>query len=170
VLLLYSKEKPPDTTVCPERWGLEKSDTQGMHEIQELGSRWSLSYSRKLSLFGRAVAKTREAWQTLTLYRARISKVHQTPPGLGKTIWSCSLYQWHTNCKKNGEKRPFFGGDIWEMNFWYHLQSDYKTLCIHRLHYTIVRLQQTLNTLHYSPTTCFPTTINRLWIHTLHFG
>ena len=67
------------------------------------------SCGRKRGLFGHDVAKSREAWQTMELYRARISEVHQTPPSHGKPIWAYRECLGHPKIKKNKAKRWFFG-------------------------------------------------------------
>jgi hypothetical protein len=62
------------------------------------------SCSGKKGLFGRAVPKSREAWQTMELYRARISEVHQTHVHNGKSIWAHRECLGHSISKKKWAK------------------------------------------------------------------
>lgn len=75
--------------------------------------RLSPSCSRKRGLFGHDVHKSHEAWQTMELYRARISEVHQTPPSHGKPIWACRDCLGLPRSKKNEAKRWCFGRAIY---------------------------------------------------------
>ena len=88
-----------------------------------------LPCGRKWGLFGHVVAKSRKAWQTMELYRAWISEVHQTFPGHRKFTWACRGGLGHPISKKNQVKRLFFGWVIPRISFWHHkwLQTDWLT-------------------------------------------
>ena len=83
-----------------------------------------LSCSRKRGLFGHVVTKSREAWQTLELYRARNSKVHQTHFYWRKSIWACRECLGQPISKRNGAKKWCFGWVIPEISFAF--PRDYK--------------------------------------------
>ena len=76
-----------------------------------------LPYSRKRSLFGHVVTKSRKAWQTMELYPTKISEVHQTHSDHMISIWACRECLGHPISKKNGGKISFFDGVIPKTRF-----------------------------------------------------